>query len=89
MLPNPAAPDDRVPIMVPPFLPENSEATLRAITQGSSFQAPRAQPNESITRRFTSWTTSGDKIFVIQGTGEFGELMGERFGHKSEPAIWR
>ncbi len=47
-----------VPMIVDPALAENSDATLRAIAQGSSFQAPSAQPSESITRRFTSCTTS-------------------------------
>ena len=44
-----------------PFFAEKSEATLRAITHGSSFHAPSAQPKESITRRFTSCTTSGER----------------------------
>src|SRR5205085_5868855 len=46
-----------VPKTVAPFFAEKSETTLRAIVHGSSFHAPRAQPNESISRRFTSWTT--------------------------------
>src|SRR6476469_9313368 len=46
-----------VPKTVAPFFAEKSETTLRAIVHGSSCQAPRAQPNESIRRRFTSWTT--------------------------------
>jgi hypothetical protein len=43
-----------VPMIVDPFRAENSDATLRAIAHGSSFHAPSAQPNESITRRLTS-----------------------------------
>src|SRR6202171_6427984 len=50
-----------VPMMVDPFVAEKSDATLRAITHGSSFQAPSAQPIESITRRFTSCTVSFDR----------------------------
>src|ERR1700704_3703354 len=46
-----------VPKTVAPWFAEKSETTLRAIVHGSSFQAPRAQPNESTSRRFTSWTT--------------------------------
>jgi hypothetical protein len=45
-------------MIVDPAFAEKSDATLRAITHGSSFHAPSAQPSESITRRFTSWTTS-------------------------------
>src|ERR1043166_1597911 len=50
-----------VPMIVDPALAEKSKATLRAIAHGSSFQAPTAQPIESITRRFTSCTTSLDR----------------------------
>src|SRR4029077_2414566 len=50
-----------VPMIVDPSFAENSDATLRAIRHGSSFQAPSAQPSESITRRFTSWTTAGER----------------------------
>src|SRR5438270_2324696 len=46
-----------VPKIVAPFFAEKSETTFRAIVHGSSFHAPSAQPNESINRRFTSWTT--------------------------------
>src|SRR3954454_25103914 len=46
-----------VPKTVAPFFAEKSKTTLRAMVHGSSFQAPRAQPNESISRRFTSCTT--------------------------------
>src|SRR2546423_7366932 len=46
-----------VPKTVAPFFAEKSKTTFRAIVHGSSFQAPRAQPNESINRRFTSCTT--------------------------------
>src|SRR2546423_10185178 len=46
-----------VPKTVAPFFAEKSATTLRAIVHGSSFHAPSAQPNESIRRRFTSWTT--------------------------------
>jgi hypothetical protein len=42
---------------VAPFFAEKSSTTLRAISHGSSFHAPSAQPNESMTRRFTSCTT--------------------------------
>ena len=44
-------------MIVAPFFAEKSDATFRAITQGSSCHAPSAQPKESITRRFTSFTT--------------------------------
>jgi hypothetical protein len=41
-------------MIVDPSFAEKSDATLRAIAHGSSFQAPSAQPSESMTRRFTS-----------------------------------
>ena len=47
--------------LVDPARAEKSMATLRAIAHGSSFHAPSAQPNESITRRFTSWTTAPER----------------------------
>jgi hypothetical protein len=41
-------------MIVDPFRAENSDATLRAIRHGSSFQAPIAHPIESMIRRLTS-----------------------------------
>jgi hypothetical protein len=50
-----------VPMIVDPFFAENSDATLRAILQGSSFHAPIAQPIESSIRLLTSWTVSFER----------------------------
>ena len=68
-------------MMVAPFFAENSEATFRAMTHGSSFQAPRAQPNGVDHAPFDFVHRFLGKVFEFQRTGEVGESMSERFGH--------
>ena len=56
------------PSRVRPARAERLEAIRRAITHGSAFQAPSAQPIESITRRLTSWTTAAASLQSASST---------------------
>ena len=72
-----------VPITVAPFFAEKSEATLRAIVHGSSFQAPSAQPSESHQPPFHFMDDVLREVLEIERAGEMGELVREsRIGHR-------
>ena len=66
--------------MVAPFVAEKSEATFRAITHGSSFHAPSAQPMESITRAL-----NGVRRIIVVEQNHGAQLYHHLIGQKAIP----
>src|SRR5437773_104907 len=48
------------------------------MTHGSAFHAPKAQPNESITRRLTSWMTAAGVRFSDDGGFQHRRMFDQR-----------